>query len=52
MQASNGGGTNQDRIVSGEVLLKLEKRCFSFEEFDDIFGQGGINQAHSGVQIR
>ncbi|OTP68067.1 hypothetical protein PAMC26510_29720 [Caballeronia sordidicola] len=38
VQTSNGGSTNQDRIVSAEVLLKLEKRCFSFEEFDDIFG--------------
>src|SRR5260370_41446473 len=44
VQASNGGGTNQDRIVSGEVLLKFEKRCFSFKEFEDIFRQGSCNQ--------
>jgi len=42
VQARNGGGTNQDRIVSGEVLLKLEKRCFLFEEFDDIFRKSSV----------
>ncbi|WP_323123611.1 hypothetical protein [Burkholderia alba] len=51
MQASNGGGTNQDRIVPCEVAFKFKKGCFVFEKSEDIIRKGRGNQPPPCVQI-